>query len=264
MLAGASDASSSSHDRYTTTPEEQSPPPPGLPPPPPPPPPSTAAEKIRDGFMRSAGPSAAADSIVKIRLRNVDRVKIISTTLSGNHPNFAGPLWDNKETLRFIPAMPVPDNLLHTTMELNMLFASALRQKIQNNEMLHLSIHVLDFDFTLVKSEVLGRFTQANRDHYGSNRLRVFLTISSWFTLMWTPTKLKEWIDWRDSEDAAERELDIQYEVSSSFTLTLDELEGLRNFLHYNDLYGDKTGDMGKIMACFKDYFRDEYQRYGI
>ena len=31
MLAGASDVSSSSHDRYTTTPEEENPPPPGQP-----------------------------------------------------------------------------------------------------------------------------------------------------------------------------------------------------------------------------------------
>ena len=257
MLEDASDASSSNHDRYTTTPEES---------PPPPPPLSTAAEKIRDGFMRCAGPSAADDSTVRMRLRNVDQVKIMSTTLCGNHPNFRGPLWDGEEKLRFIPAVPAPDNLLHTSMELNMLFASVLRQKIMKNELHDLFIHVLDFDFSLVKSEIFGRFTDANRNHYNSNTqtLQVFFTISPGFASMWTPTKLKEWIDWRDAENAAERELDIQYEVSSSFILTLGELEGLRNFLHYNHLYGDKTGEMGKIIACFKDYFNDEYQRYGI
>lgn len=199
-----------------------------------------------------------------MQLRDVSQVKIMSTTLSSNHPNFDGPLWDGKEKLRFIPAMPVPDNLLRTTMELNMLFASVLRQKVPKDELLDLFIHVLDFDFTLVKTQILGKFTAANRARYKSHTQRVFFTISPGFARTWTPTKLEEWINWRDAEDAAEREMDIQYSVPSSFTLNLEESEGIRNFLHYSDLYGDKTGDMGKIMRCFKDYFRNEYQRHGV
>jgi hypothetical protein len=151
-----SDASSSSHDRYTTTPEEESPPPPG----PPPLPPRTTAETIRDGLK----------IVVEMRLRSVKQVKIMSTTLS--HPRtvdqrFEGPLWAGEEALRFIQ-MPIADSLAHTSMELNMLFASQLQMKIFQNEIRALYFHVLDFNFTLVKDQVLGRFTAANREHYNS------------------------------------------------------------------------------------------------
>jgi hypothetical protein len=64
--------------------------------------------------------------------------------------------------------MPIADSLAHTSMELNMLFASQLQMKIFQNEIRALYFHVLDFNFTLVKDQVLGRFTAANREHYNS------------------------------------------------------------------------------------------------
>jgi hypothetical protein len=261
MLTDAGDASSSSHDRYTTTPEEESPPPPG--------PPQllrTTAEMIRDGFMICAGTGVTTDSVVEIRLRSVNRVKIMSTTLS--HPRridqkFEGPLWDGKETLRFV-VMPVSDSLAHTSMELNRLFDSELRKKILKNDMRALHFHVLDFDFTLIQDEVIGRFTAANREHYNSQHVVIWITISPAFARNWTPTKTDEWIEWRNAEDAVGRGVSIQYRVSGSFALDAAELEGIRNFLHYHDPYGDMEGDMGSIMACFKQYFMLEYQRLGL
>ena len=56
----------------------------------------------------------------------------------------------------------------------------------------------------------------------------------------------------------------IGYRVSGLFTLDLAELEGLRNALHYHDLWGRRKGDMGKIMASFKAYIKGEYQRFVI
>jgi hypothetical protein len=261
MFEGASDASSSSHDRYTTTPEEGSPSPPG-----PPPPPSTTAEIMRDAFMRTAGPSVTDDSIIEMRLRSVFEVKIMSTTLSHPRtvdPEFRRPLWDGEETLRFI-GMPASDELSHTSGELNMLFAWQLLVRIRQNKIRALYFHVLDFDFTLIKDRVLGIFSAANREHYNSQQMVVLITISPGFARTWTPTKMEEWLDWRSAEDAAGRELSIEYRVSDSFVLNVAELEGIRNFLHYHDPYGDMEGDMGKIMACFKQYFLLEYQRLGI
>jgi len=267
VLTGSSDASSSSHDRYTTTPEEGSPPPPGPPPPPPPPPPpSTTAEIIRDGFMRSSSISHSDDSTIEMRLWNVDEVKIMSTTLShARTPDqiFMGPLWDGKETLRFI-AMPTTDDLALTSMELNMWLAVALRRKIRYNEIRAIYFHVLDFDFTLIKDKVIGTFTAANRDYYNTQQLVVYITISPAFARMWNPTKMKEWINWRNAEHAAGRGVSVQYRVSGSFTLNAAELEGIRNFLHYHDPYGDMEGDVGGIMACFQQHFMSEYQRLGI
>ena len=46
--------------------------------------------------------------------------------------------------------------------------------------------------------------------------------------------------------------------------MDLAELEGLRNALHYHDLWGRRKGDMGKIMASFKAYIKGEYQRFVI
>jgi hypothetical protein len=264
MLAGASDVSSSSHDRYTTTPEEESPPPPGQPQP------TqwiarTIADTIPDGFMRCFGLSATDDNIAEIRLRNVIQVKIMSTTLS--HPRtanqtFRGPLWGEEERLRFI-AMPA-DELAHVSGQVNNMFAVELSRKVMKNEMRALTFHVLDFDFTLIKDQILSQFTDANREHYNAQLVEVWITISPGFARTWTPTKLGEWINWRDAEDAAGREISIRYRVSGSFTLDAAELEGLRNASHYHDLYGRREGDMGKIMKCFKAYFKGEYQRLGI
>jgi hypothetical protein len=257
MSTHASNSSSSSHDRYTTTPEERSPPPGPLPPLPPP---RTTAETIQDGFM------IFAISVVEMRLRSVDQVKIMSTTLS--HPRtvdqrFEGPLWGGKETLRFI-ILGFPEDLAHTSMELNKLFASELQKKTLRNDIRALYFHVLDFDFALIRDEILSRFTAANREHYNSQHMVVLITISPEFARTWNPTKLGHWVDWRDAEDAAGRGLSIQYRVSGSFTLDAAELEVLRNTLHYHDLYGRRKGDMGKIMKCFKAYFIGEYQRLGI
>jgi hypothetical protein len=264
MLAGASDASSSSHDRYTTTPEEESPPPPGQPGQPQP----TQwilNDAIPDGFMRCFGPSATDNTIAEIRLRNVVRVKIMSTTLS--HPRtanqtFLGELWAKEERLHFI-AMPT-DDLAHVSGQVNNMFAVELSRKVMKNEMRALTFHVLDFDFTFIKDQILSRFTDANREHYNAQLVEVWITISPGFARMWTPTKLEEWINWRDAEHAAGRGLFIRYRVSGSFTLNAAELEEIRYFLHYIDPYGDSNGDMGSPMVCFKRYFMAEYQRLGI
>jgi hypothetical protein len=69
---------------------------------------------------------------------------------------------------------------------------------------------------------------------------------------MWSPTKMAEWVNWRDAEDAAGRELSIEYRVSKPFTLNGAELEEIRVLLCYSNLYGNKGGDMGLIMRCFK------------
>ena len=115
--------------------------------------------------MISAGP------IVEMRLRSVDQVKIMSTTFSHSR-TFEGPLWGGKETLRFT-GVPMPDKLAHTSMELSTLFDSVLQKKILRNEIRALYFHVLDFDFTLVKDQVLGRFTDANREYYNSQHMEV-------------------------------------------------------------------------------------------
>lgn len=201
-----------------------------------------------------------------MRLRSVQQVKIISTTLS--HPRivdqrFEGPLWGGEEALRFIQ-MPIADSLAHTSMELNALFASQLQKKIFQNEIRALYFHVLDFNFTLIKDEVLRMFTAANREHYNAQQMVVLITISPGFARAWTPIKMDEWIDWRNAEDAAGRELSIDYRVSGSFTLNAAELEELRIFLCYHNPYGNKGGDMGLIMRCFKRWFVLEYQRLGI
>jgi hypothetical protein len=262
MLAGASDASSSSHDRYTTTPEEESPPPPGGAPLPTQWITRATADTIPEGFMRCFGPSATDDTVAEMRLRNVFRVKIMSTTLSHVNQSFEGPLWGKEETLRFI-AMPV-DNLAHTSGQVNNLFAMELSRKVMKNEMRALYFHVLDFDFTLIKDQILGMFTDANREHYNAQLVEVFITISPGFARTWTPTMLEEWINWRDAEHAAGRGLFIRYRVSGSFTLNAAQLEEIRYFLHYMDPYGDSERDMGSIMGCFKRFFMSEYLRLGI
>jgi hypothetical protein len=257
MLADASDASSSSdssQDGYTTTPEEESPPPT-----------TTTAETIRDGFMISARP------IVEMRLQSVDHVRILSTTFS-HRSTFEGPLWGGKETLRFI-GVPMADQLAHTSMELSRLFDSELQKKILRNETRSLFFHVLDFNFALIKDEVLGRFTAANREHYNAQNMVVCFTMSPGFPRTWTPIKLEEWISWRDAEDAAGRGMDIRYRVSRSFTLKKRDSDDRhpnrirnrnRSFLNKHNLRGNKTGDMEKIKASFEDHFERELQRLGI
>ena len=216
--------------------------------------------------MVAAGPSVEDDSTIEMRLRRVNEVKIMSTTLSHPRsvdPEFRRPLWNGEEALRFI-ALPTMDDLARTSMELSLLVDKKLRKKVFSNEIDAIYFHVLGFNFTLIKNKVLGRFTTANREHYNSQQMVIFITISPGFARTWTPTKMDEWIKWRDAEEAAGRGVSIQYRVSGSFTLDAAELEGIRNFLHYHDPYGDMEGDMGDIMACFKQYFMLEYQRLGL
>jgi hypothetical protein len=127
--------------------------------------------------------------------------------------------------------------------------------------------------FALIKEEVLGRFTAANREHYNAQNMVVCFTMSLGLARTWTPIKLKEWINWRDAEDAAGRGMDIRYRVSRSFTLKKRDSADRhpnrirnrnRTFLNNHNLRGNKTGDMGKIKASFMDHFERELQRLGI
>jgi hypothetical protein len=76
---------------------------------------------------------------------------------------------------------------------------------------------------------------------------------------------LWNWLNWRDEERAAGRGFQIQYAVSmENQKLTRDELENFRQFLHYIDIDGTMSGDMGGIMAAMKVWFRGEYIRRGF
>jgi hypothetical protein len=208
--------------------------------------------------MIAAGPSVKDDSTIELRLRRVNEVKIMSTTLSHPRsvdPEFRRPLWDGEEALRFI-ALPTMDDLARTSMELSLLVDKKLRKKVFSNEIDAIYFHVLDFNFTLIKNKVLGRFTTANRDHYNSHQMVILITISPGFARTWTPTKMDEWIKWRDAEDAADRGLTIEYRVSGSFTLDEGELEEIRVFLHYHNLYGDKGGRHEAHHDAFQAVFR--------
>ena len=105
--------------------------------------------------------------------------------------------------------------------------------------------------FALIKEEVLGRFTAANREHYNAQNMVVCFTMSPGLARTWTPIKLKEWINWRDAEDAAGRGMDIRYRVSRSFTLKKcdsDDRHPNRNrtFLNNHNLRGNKREIWGR------------------
>jgi hypothetical protein len=261
--------SDESNDSYTPTPSPS-------PPPVPPPDGRTAQEWDRAKYLalELAFDNEDMEAIAETRLRLhahriVARPSTMDDPLSYTPASDNGP-WLLDENLRVLSRPK--DKVMYTNMATLNAYDHAIKRKIRVGEIKELIIHVLNFDFSLAIREIFSKFEPEARAFYqsrntvfGSDKVKIWLTVTPEFTRQWYPSLLQKWLDWRDEERAAGRDFYILYAVSKSTkNLSMDELENFRQFLHFIDPDGDIPGDMGGIMKAYQGWYKAEFIRRGF
>jgi hypothetical protein len=215
-----------------------------------------------------------AGSIAETRLQqHADRIVARPTTtdlpLSYSQVVANGP-WELDENMRILSRPK--DRVMYTNMATLNAYEHAIKRKIRVGEIKQLIIHVLNFDFTLAIREIFSTLEPEARAFYqscnilpGTDKIKIWLTVTPEFARDWYPSLLQGWLDWREEERAAGRDFYVLYAVSQSTrNLSMDELENFRQFLHFIDTDGDMPGDMGGIVHAYQGWYRAEFIRRGF
>ena len=258
-LTQATSSNSMSNDNYTPSPSPSPPPPGGR----------TAEEwdKAKQLAFKLAFDNEDADSIAETRLRQHTR-RIVAKPSTMFETSYTDPPWEFNEFLRIIPRPK--DRAMYTNNDTVGAYNHAMLRQIRVGEIKNLIIHVLNFDFSLAVCEIFSLLEPQARALYhsrntGTDRVKIWLTVTPEFARNWYPSLLQKWLDWRHEERVAGRGFWVQYAASrGNEELSLHELENFRQFLHFVDPDGDMPGDMGGIMAAMKVWFRGEYVRRGF
>lgn len=192
--------------------------------------------------------------IIKLRLRNLVKAVFVPTAMTRNkitENGYIKPLLSSEQTL----ICATTEKFARTCKQLRSDYAEVICSKpLFACQIPRLVVHVLDFDFSFAISELFSRFTDATRQFFEapSHRIWIRLTITRSFALMPNDIGLQQWLLWREQEEAAGREIEVDYEFSDFSTKGENELEELRYFLL---LFNSEDGESAEIVRAMTKFY---------
>jgi hypothetical protein len=211
----------------------------------------------RDGLATSTLvklPQELLHSVNKLLMQHVRKVVVVPRVMTRKH--ILAPLESPDE-----PMLVLTTNspLARTSTRMYNEYASALRTQILSLQVPRLELHVLDFDFSPVTRELLSHFNATHRKFFNTspNTITVRLTITKTFTNLPDEGGFRRWLEWRASEESADRKINVKYEIVCCKSIkTANDMEALRFWLLLFDPFSDSDGEVGDIMKVMLGFFK--------